>query len=403
MEGYPSVIQLEQTWNPLDTMHPTGAVGNWNKAGVKIYPNLQAGVEATARTLEQDNFSNLRETLRTQRVNKGTAADLQLWGWDTPNLLNTILEAMGAPYGTVESGGVPMPRAPLTADAEVTEPGDIPMPKLSDYVDEYSGRTDWEGYYLALDARQKLMAGGEPGTELIDYMDTAIARWSTEILGGQLDVARADVELSKRLGALEEAGRTYRELAPYSLPEGAKWIPGGEPGGLYEQMGMGTMPAQTTYINPLASALAAMGRTPEMGATPEMTPEALLAEAQRLQGAVAPPAAPLSHLEAALATAGAPAAPPVEDRGPVGPAFSETSFNPPVEPGQMGIFQLVLAMAAAMGERAEQAGLEMPMSEDDKIRLGKILQQIIGKDVELSEWMAQPAGATWDVLRRIRP
>ena len=95
MEGYPSVIRLDETWNPLDTMHPAGAVGNWNAAGVKIYPNLAAGVDATARTLEQPNFTNLRETLRTQQVNQGTAADLRLWGWNSPNLLNTILNAMG--------------------------------------------------------------------------------------------------------------------------------------------------------------------------------------------------------------------------------------------------------------------------------------------------------------------
>jgi len=261
MEGYPSVIRLEQTWNPLDTMHPAGAVGNWNKAGVKIYPDLATGVEATARTLEQSNFSNLRETLRSQRVNEGTAADLRLWGWNSPNLLNTILGAMGGAAGaegitvaSVQAGGGTMPGQTTSAiwAQQAQEEWDSMKAKADEQGMPISAVLDFYGLppigneqayvtYRSAQLQQEYSVGGA-GTRPSPSPEE-MAQWQSEfdlmLAKAQADWDRygAEVATQNFVNAISQAQET-RAAAEYAqdyarniVPPGVTTLPGWGPEG----------------------------------------------------------------------------------------------------------------------------------------------------------------------------
>lgn len=124
------------------------------------------------------------------------------------------------------------------------------------------------------------------GTEDLGlYFQAIIQQRANQIAAGQLEVSQATVELGKRLDALSQGRQLYTDLLPQALPPGTEHIPGGAPGGLYEKLGLGVMPASTTQINPFAVALALMGQTPEMGAVPDTSFELALAQAQQLMAA----------------------------------------------------------------------------------------------------------------------
>lgn len=231
----------------------------------------------------------------------------------------------------------------------------------------------------------RLATTGEPttGPDEIDYLNASVDLIAAQLSGEQIDVTKADMELRKRLGALEEAGRTYRELAPYALPEGTKWIPGGEPGGLYEQMGMGTMPTSLTRINPLAAALATLGRTPEMGPTTETSFEAALAGARQLRegmGATPEAAAPTSF-EAALVAPTEPVAPaPVEEQVALtGRAGPQPVASPALGGGVTGSEEYLpyahrVTSRFGLGPPPEPEGL----SPEDAARIAQIILAILG-------------------------
>jgi hypothetical protein len=264
MEGYPNIIQLEQTWNPLDTTHPAGKVGNWNSVGVGIYPNQAAGVEATAKTLEQSNFTNLRNTLQTQKVNQGTAADLQLWGWNSPNLLNSILNAMGG--GSVTAAGGTTMTQPTTTTRGTTlgewieqqgyvspDPAEWNSSPGAAGLDWYTGQpasiketiyNEWrtatgqgETAATVTPTEAAGLAGGLGDVEA----NRLVQEYEWKVEQGKIKPFDALNELTAKLRASEEAGRraeavttTMEERYKRAIP--APYFPGLEPGGFLQQI-----------------------------------------------------------------------------------------------------------------------------------------------------------------------
>jgi len=233
-----------------------------------------------------------------QRPRRNTAEDVAR----VENAIQYTIQQAGVPAEepttTMGAAGSPLGglKPQVTTPAATSVGGTLPEPRLEDFQQE--GYTDWEGYYRAMTAYQTALQGPmvteelrrslleeEEGEDFSALFDDILNLWGTQIAGGQLDVQKADVELGKRLDALTQGRTMYESLVGQALPEGAKYIPGGEPGGVYERIGLGVQPAATQRINPFAIAMSMMGETPEMGATPTMTFEEAIALAQQLQAA----------------------------------------------------------------------------------------------------------------------
>lgn len=196
----------------------------------------------------------------------------------------------------------------------------------------YLYHDDWAAY-----SETQKMQEGASGDE-IAFINASVDLIAAQGAGVDFDIRKADLKLSKRLSALTEGSRLYRDLLPQSLPAGSKWIPGGEPGGLYEKLGLGVTPTATEHINPFATAIGMMGETPEMGATPDTSFEAAIAGGRQLRegmGATpttAPVAAP-SHLEMARETSAvAPSLSLADVVAGIGPGPMSTRLQPSVPP-----------------------------------------------------------------------
>jgi hypothetical protein len=79
--------------------------GRWNTAGdggVKIYASEDAGVEATARMIENGNFPTLNKEIRTGTLTAASAPDVRRWG--TTGFANQ-LDPSGGGGGVAAAGG----------------------------------------------------------------------------------------------------------------------------------------------------------------------------------------------------------------------------------------------------------------------------------------------------------
>lgn len=249
----------------------------------------------------------------------------------------------------------------------VSDPMNPGAPKMFD--EEWYSR-DVVAYETALQAPMmtKTLQEGEADQDLGFYFDLVLDQWATEIEAGSLEVAQANVKLNKRLSALDQGRTMYQALLPRSLAPGAEHIPGREPGGLYEQMGLPSEKATTVSVNPMAAALALMGETPEMAAPSDLSFEAAIARAKQLMG------------EAGV---GEPTAALVGAAAPVPPAAARPEVEPPsgwVTPVTPTATEPMMTMARPPGEQLmtpappSLAG----MTEDDKIHLGKIILAMMG-------------------------
>jgi len=285
-----------QAWNPLDTMHPVGAVGNWNSAGVKIYPNQEAGVEATARTLEQSNFTNLRQTFKDEKVNQGTAADLATWGWaQGSSLSNTILGAMGGkgaaqqgvgegvPISAVYEQPVPAPGWGEQGQGEMGPP-DPSSPRYygvkqvkigqdigGDIMGEVADPTQFNftlynnDFQSWKDLTGQLQDTSTDQTSVLnDYLDAVIAATNADIAERGLKVSQASQRFQDKVTTWDKASAQYTALLPYTIPEGVEYIPGfGPESGNVRVLGMEPVKATPIKINPYEQAAAFIRGMPE--------------------------------------------------------------------------------------------------------------------------------------------
>lgn len=334
----------ENSWGPFQLL--IGGVGQDKTPAELLEPETNA--EMALRYIKEGDYG----------LDKGYGINAATHAWTVTHgvdmeWVNTHPGQSPAPG----RAGTPAAPAPAPAGAGGVEP-DRSDPKYTftaEQVDPggiYEGVGQVGGFNYALFRSDtddwRLATTPAPGDDatLIDYMDLAIDLWATQLAGGQLEVAQANVELGKKLDALTQGRTMYQELVPYSLPEGTEFIPGGGPGGVYEKLGLGVMPAETTRMNPFALAMAMMGKTPEMGAGPEMGEEGLLAMARRMMGAAgageeaAPPAAPSTFQQALTPTPSISPAPalPVAPAVPAPTTPIQESVIPPRNPQEGDIW-----------------------------------------------------------------
>jgi hypothetical protein len=203
------------------------------------------------------------------------------------------------PGAEVKPGTSPWLGPKFQQAAPTVTGGDTGPPKREDFIGP-TGYFDSAGYsdatiayYQAKTAEEnyKALIAGEDEASLGEYFSAIIPLMQAKIAAGELDASKASVELQKRLDALTQGNDLYQKLLGTSLAPGQEYIPGRGPGGLYEKMGLTSEKARTVQVNPMAAALMIMGKTPEMGATPDTSYEAALAMARELQAASGQPAA----------------------------------------------------------------------------------------------------------------
>jgi hypothetical protein len=92
------------TWNFLNTTQGgAGATGNINSVGVKAFSSEDAGVEATAATLENGYYPSLLKGLKTGAIDpKAVAPEIRKWG--TTGFANQ-LDPSGGGGGVAAAGG----------------------------------------------------------------------------------------------------------------------------------------------------------------------------------------------------------------------------------------------------------------------------------------------------------
>lgn len=324
------LVGLENSaWNPVT---PSGfnVQGTEDSHGL-FQLNRMGGGLGTGYTVEQlqnpELNADIALTYIKAALDRGESIQSALSPW--ANARNMIFGA-----GGWQQAAEPVAPAPRGAGLVPPDPTDPRYQVPSDPLDPTSPKTfDYVGFSEDVAAYQlaTTMPEVEGEEDLSTYFTNVIDQITAEINAGNLEVSQAQVELDKRLNTLTQARTMYESLVPYALPEGAEWIPGGGPGGVYEKIGLGTMPATTTRVNPFAAAVALMGKTPEMGEVPETSFEEALRRAKELQAAAAPatvqPGAAPEPVTAAVSTPASvsPAAAPATTLVPATPTTFEAA------------------------------------------------------------------------------
>ncbi|MCK4579711.1 MAG: hypothetical protein KAU10_00065, partial [Dehalococcoidia bacterium] len=80
-------------WNPLATTWPMEGSCDFNLAHVKHYLSQDMGAQATANTLAQGYYNNIRKMLRQEEFDReGLRADLGTWGTCSGLGCNSLLD-----------------------------------------------------------------------------------------------------------------------------------------------------------------------------------------------------------------------------------------------------------------------------------------------------------------------
>jgi hypothetical protein len=296
-----NVDHLAEMWNPLSTTMPAGGAKDWNSVGVKIYPDMATGVEATALTLEQEGYyPGLLATMEAQSPQSGVEQGLKTWGWQDAGRLSPagqqILNVMG---GTTGQGGT---MAKPTQSADVTAATTTPTsnatgsfvqwlvdngwgpsfvdedPKTGELslwknppqylYDEWKAETGQGTSDLAPEeAAYKTVQTAKIEQELADYprlvsMDEREQKRKeieTEISAGTLEWNKGVDKFNAWLNATGEARmRAEKEMEQKEWQLPTKYFPGTEPGGMLakvsEGYGLPFTPLEGQPVTPESSA-----------------------------------------------------------------------------------------------------------------------------------------------------
>ena len=99
---------------------------------------------------------------------------------------------------------------------------------------------------------------------LSTFIQGTIAELSSEIDAGRLETEQALGEFNKRLDAFAEAGQQFTGIQPFTIPIGAKYAPGNQPGGIGEQLGIAPREAQTINFDPFQMAADIVAESPSL-------------------------------------------------------------------------------------------------------------------------------------------
>jgi len=108
-------------WNPLATTWYMGGSCDFNPVGVKHYLSQDMGAQATANTLAQGYYYNIRRMLRLEEFNReGLRADLSVWGTCSGQGCNSLLNEWEALWNTQ---GLPSPKQTTNLAISPETPG----------------------------------------------------------------------------------------------------------------------------------------------------------------------------------------------------------------------------------------------------------------------------------------
>lgn len=297
-----AMIAQESQFNPSALNAESGAAGiaQFMPATAKelgIDPmNADQAIDASARYLKQliDYFDgDIRKGVAAYNfgignvdgVSKASKVMGQEWHELLPEETKTYMQSV---FGS--AGSTP---AITGSQQDMTSPLSIDD---FTFTDEFGNTvTDWEGYFAAEAARRELYGEDEGDSlSLADALDFVIADLGARIEAGQLDLNKANSEFQRRLSAWESAGKDFENLLGYAVPVDAEYVPGREPGGFYEKMGLTPRRATGPMRDPFAEALDIVNSTPSPTSipTPTMSPQAQFEAARALQDQVNNPPPP---------------------------------------------------------------------------------------------------------------
>lgn len=97
---------------------------------------------------------------------------------------------------------------------------------------------------------------------LSTFLQGTIAELSAEIDARRLTTEQALGEFNRRLDAFSEAASKFEGIQPYTIPIGAKYLPGRGPGGVGEAIGRPLLEASPIMYDPFAMANEIVAETP---------------------------------------------------------------------------------------------------------------------------------------------
>lgn len=97
---------------------------------------------------------------------------------------------------------------------------------------------------------------------LATFISGTMAELELEIDAKRLTTEQALGEFNRRLDAFSEAGKQFKDIQPYTIPKGAEYAPGFQPGGIGERLGIEPVKAQPIEFDPFAMATDIVNETP---------------------------------------------------------------------------------------------------------------------------------------------
>ncbi len=97
---------------------------------------------------------------------------------------------------------------------------------------------------------------------LSTFIQGTISELSLDIDTGRLKTQQALDEFNRRLDAFSEAGTQFQGIQPYTIPIGAKYIPGFGPGEVGEELGIKPERAEVVQYDPFSMANQIVAETP---------------------------------------------------------------------------------------------------------------------------------------------
>lgn len=94
------------------------------------------------------------------------------------------------------------------------------------------------------------------------FISGTVAELEAELDAKRLSTDQAIAEFNRRLDAFSEGGRQFQGIQPYTIPIGAEYAPGFQPGGVAESLGIAPRPAEVIQYDPFGMAADIVAETP---------------------------------------------------------------------------------------------------------------------------------------------
>ena len=175
-----------------------------------------------------------------------------------------------APGPHTPQSRVPTPRqAPAGPSATA---GQCIPPDIEDFYEvgfDNVRRKNTAAYNAAIIDYQACLEGtggadGGSGPTSVDYMSSVIDSINSQIASSRLRADEAVQEFNRRMDAFKEGGSQFQGLQQYTIPTGAQYIPGLEPGGFGAGIGLGPVEAGPINYNPFEAAFNLVNQTPDI-------------------------------------------------------------------------------------------------------------------------------------------